>query len=191
MRQTASILLLGMLVFNWFGYRIVSNWLQVRADAKLEARLDNNDYDNAQLIEVRVPLHLPYVSDWSHFERYDGEIEIKGVHYRYVKRKIEKGDLVLLCLPNTDKTHLQDARDDFFKLVNGLTPETSNSRSQSGNSGAFRNFMTDYWEQPMQWKIAGIDPLADNPHQQNSQLYTSWYSSTPEQPPEEPETSSC
>ena len=37
LKQIASILLLGLLFFNWYGYRIVSDYLQQKADTKLEA----------------------------------------------------------------------------------------------------------------------------------------------------------
>ena len=91
MKKIASILLLGILLFNWCGYRWVINLVQQSADAKLEARLDRDDYDESQLIEIKVPVDMPYQSDWAGFERYDGEIEVNGIHYKYVKRKVQDG----------------------------------------------------------------------------------------------------
>ena len=86
MKKLAAILLVALLFFNWYGYRLITDYMQQRSDAQLEARLDQNDYDESQLIELRVPLNLPYHNDWTEFERYDGEVEIEGVHYKYVKR---------------------------------------------------------------------------------------------------------
>src|SRR5439155_4988660 len=60
LRKIASILLICLLLFNWYGYRFVTNYLQKKADSQLEARLDVNDYDESQLIEIRIELNIPY-----------------------------------------------------------------------------------------------------------------------------------
>lgn len=118
MKKLAAILLIGVFFFNWFGFRLLTGFMQHRADQHLEAKLDRNDYDERLLLEMRVPLNMPYQTASSGFERIDGEIEIDGIHYKYVKRKIENGELVLLCLPNQAKMRIQSARDEFFQLVN-------------------------------------------------------------------------
>lgn len=136
-------------MFNWFGYRLLSDYLQHRADARLEAQLDRNQYNEASLIEIRVPLNMPYQVTASGFERCDGEIEYHGIHYKYVKRKIEDGQLVVLCLPNETKMRLQSARDDFFKLVNDLQRSSQNKNSSS----SIKNPVTEYWQEQNNWCI--------------------------------------
>ncbi len=119
-KRLAAISLITLLVFNWYGYRILMNYKENKATSQLQAKLDQNQYDESTLFEIRVPLNMPYISDWNDFETAYGETEINGIHYTYVKRKVEKGELVLLCIPNTEKTALRDAKDNFFKLVNDL-----------------------------------------------------------------------
>src|SRR5688572_8694630 len=104
--------------------------MQHRADQTLEAQFDRNDYDEAQLLEMRVPLNMPYQTYSSGFERIDGEIEVDGIHYKYVKRKIENGELVLLCLPNQAKMQIESASNAFYKLVNDLENPLQNKSSQ-------------------------------------------------------------
>ena len=41
-----------------------------QSDQQLELRLDNNDYDESQLIEVRVALNMPYQNEQADFERH-------------------------------------------------------------------------------------------------------------------------
>jgi hypothetical protein len=142
-------LLLLLFLFNWFGYRMLSDYMQFQADTRLEAQLDLDQYDPSRLIEMRVPLNMPYQLNSSDFERYDGEIEIKGAHYKYVKRKVENGQLVLLCLPNETKMQLQSARDEFFKLVNDL-PQNGKSGEQAHS---VKNPLTEYWQQVNNWGI--------------------------------------
>jgi len=117
--------MLAILTFNWIGYRWLMNWMEKRADYQLEARLDNNDYDESSLIEITVPLDLPYQIDSRDFERCNGEVTVAGVHYKYVKRKVQDGNLVLKCIPNETKQQLRTAKDHFYQLVNDLQQDNS------------------------------------------------------------------
>jgi len=123
---------------------------------------------------------MPYISDWDHFEKFEGETEINGIHYKYVKRKIEKGELVLLCIPNQQKTELQAAGQNFFKLVNDLQQPGAKKDSKEHTV-----------------KIPVSDYIANSTTQQNNiesavatphSLYTLniliGYPTTPAQPPE-------
>jgi hypothetical protein len=120
LKKLAAISLIALLIFNWYGYRLLISYFEKEATTHLQAKLDKEQYDESTLIQVRVPLNTPYIADWNHFEKYEGETEINGVHYKYVKRKIEKGELVLLCIPNQQKTSLQAAKQNFFQQVNDL-----------------------------------------------------------------------
>ncbi len=116
-----------------FGYRFVVDYMQHKADVQLIAQIDNNNYDESQLIELKLPVHLPYQTSWSSYERYDGEIEINGKPYKYVERKLSDDTLYLKCLANTQKTNLETARNDFFKNTNDLA---QNDSKKSNNSKA-------------------------------------------------------
>ncbi len=184
LRKIAAILLLGILFFNWFGYRLLADLLQQQADIELEARLDQNDYDESQLVEMRVTLNLPYQTNWTDFERVDGEIEIEGIHYKYVKRKVQDGQLVLLCVPNEAKMRLQTARDDFFKLVNDLQHPSQNKKSDNNQSYSFNNFSAEYWSQKNDWYFAALLDQPLHYHNAAALVKSGCYTSTPEQPPE-------
>lgn len=185
LKKIASILLLCILFFNWYGYRILSDILQNQSDTKLEAKLDRNDYDESQLIELRVPINLPYHNDWKDFERYNGSIEIDGVHYNYVKRKVERGELVLLCLPNDEKQHLQSARDQFFKLVNDLQQPASGKKSSPANTFSIKGITSEYQQEKNDWTIAAIlTEKAIYPEASFAFLKNN-FSTSPEQPPEQ------
>jgi hypothetical protein len=112
-----------LLLFNWVGYRLVINYLQQRADHQLEARIDINNYDDAQLMEIRVALNMPYQAVNTSFERLYGEIEIGGKSFTYVKRKVEDGYLVLKCLPNHTKDVLKNNGNTYFSSTNGTGQE--------------------------------------------------------------------
>jgi hypothetical protein len=140
LKKTAAILLLGILLFNWCGYRIVAAYFENRADLRLEAQLDDNNYDALQLISIKVPLtHLPYWSNSVQFLRVDGEIEIEGIQYKYCKSRLFNDSLELLCIPNQSAMNMQMAKNDIFKLINDLqhNGQKEKSSSHSGNSKVF------------------------------------------------------
>jgi len=65
-KRITAILLSALLFFNWYGYRFITDYAQYKASIQLEKELDNNNYDASQLIELRIPLNLPYYNDWQH-----------------------------------------------------------------------------------------------------------------------------
>jgi hypothetical protein len=108
-------------MFNLVGYRLLVTCLQGRMDRNMVARLDDNHYDESQLVSVKVPIsHLSYYNADSRFERVDGSIELGGVQYRYVKRRIYNDSLEFLCLPDRAATALQTVKSNFDRLVNGF-----------------------------------------------------------------------
>ncbi len=139
-KKTAAILLLIMLFFNWYGYRIVMDILAAKADTRLEARIDNQEYAEEDLVEISIPLNIPYQINQPEFERHYGEVEIDGQVYSYVKRKVENGFLVLKCIPNESRQDIEQGGNEFFKKANGLDhsqPEKNSSGNQSFAKGFF------------------------------------------------------
>jgi hypothetical protein len=184
-KRAASILLLGILAFNWVGYRFVSQYLEHKADIVLETRIDNAEYDESSLIEIRVPLNAPYISagNSTEFERFYGELEVEGVHYKYVKRKIDNGELVLLCLPNENKARFQNSRVDFFKLVNDLN-NTSQSKEKN-NSSSVKSFTTEYKQENNSWSIKPFTQLRFHYFTANTRACAAGFANIPEQPPKD------
>lgn len=184
MKKTSSALLICLLLFNWFGYNLVANYLQQKSDKHLEALLDDNRYDDAQLLELKIPTQVPYQTSWASYERYDGEVEMNGVLYKYVKRKVSNDTLYLLCIPNTSKMDLQAARDDFFKNTNDLA-QNKNSNQSNNSKSAFKNLMSEYDASSFIFKLneRELASLNCNFTYQINSLFTSPHIS-PEQPPD-------
>jgi hypothetical protein len=121
LKRIAAILLLSVLLFNWIGYRLLTVYWEGRAATRLEASLDNDRYDPAQIILLRVPADaLPYSNPSAQFERSVGLIEIGATRYRTVKRRLYNDSIEFLCIPDGAANTLRSAKDDFFRLVNDL-----------------------------------------------------------------------
>ena len=133
---------MSILLFNWAGYRLALDYLQSEADHQLQTRIDLNDYDESQLVEIRVALNMPYQATSTEFERHYGEIELSGKHYTYVKRKIDAGFLVLQCIPNTAKDKIEYTGKAVFEANNNL--DQQNSTTPSPQAKVFKNFAPEF-----------------------------------------------
>lgn len=154
MKQLAAILFLLLLTFNLAGYRLLFYYMQQQADTEAQATLDKDQYKEADLISITLPLSLPYVADTKDFVRTDGEVSVNGVVYKYVKRKVSHGQLVLLCLPDPHRTQLESAKNIFFKSINGLQPKTNSKKSGNSDVSIFKNLSNHYDKPGELWTIA-------------------------------------
>jgi len=181
MRSIASILLLTVLLFNWFGYRLVIAVMESRADQQLEAQFDENKYDESQLISIKIPVrYLPYFSNSNSFERIDGQIEIKGIQYKYVKRRIYNDSLEMLCLPNHMAMKLQTTQNEFFKFSNDLQQEKKPGQCPH----AAKYLSIDYYTPTILFGIGGPHLIDEKTSPSYSAAIASCYSPTTEQPPD-------
>ena len=182
MRKIAAILLICLLLFNWYGYRFVINYLQQKAYNQLEARLDVNDYDESQLMEIRVELNIPYQYSWSNFERHSGEVELDGKTYAYVERKVEDGYLVLKCIPNEAKQELKKAGDILFITNNGVDQER-NGKEQPA-SKILKSITGDYDDHSFSYNLKEINDINKGSLQSGTTFFNSVTLPVAEQPPE-------
>ena len=151
------------------------------ADRQLEIKIDRNDYDESLLVEVRIPLHMPYLSEQMEFERHYGEMTIEGKHYTYVKRKIENGELVLKCLPNSSRERILAAGNDFFKLANGLDQP---GKKQDNGLNLAKNFWSEYDGKDNDVSLCLIEDLIRKKYSRLSVALPEAYLPPQNQPPE-------
>jgi hypothetical protein len=182
-RKIAAISLICLLVFNWYGYRFVTSYFQKKADSQLEAKIDVNDYDESQLIEIRVALDMPYQASSTEFERHYGEVELNGKIYAYVKRKIENGYLVLKCIPNTVKENIKNADNILFTANNGLDQE-HNGKSSSPLGNIFKSIFSDYDNYSESYNLRDVKDNNQKPLYTGTSILNSISLPVAEQPPE-------
>ncbi len=153
------------------------------ADQQLELQLDNNDYDESQLIEVKIALNIPYQKEESGFERHYGEIKVDGKSYTYVKRKIENGFLVLKCISNNAKEKIKTAGNDYFKRANGLEDNQQDKKQNNSNNFA-KNFWSEYDGRETDFTIDIFMYLMNKAFLNSSSSLQNICLSSPGQPPE-------
>jgi hypothetical protein len=183
LKKIAAILLICLLLFNWYGYRFVTGYLQKKADNQLEARLDENHYTESELIEIRIPLNMPYQNNSSSFERHYGEVNLDGKIYTYVKRRIENGYLVLKCISNDLKQKIKKADNILFTVNNGIDQENS-SKSNSPVNNIFKNLLSDFDDDFSNYNLKALPDLRKNSLQKGPAFFNSIFLPVSEQPPE-------
>lgn len=134
-KKMAAILILILLLFNWVGYQLYITIAESAENQTMITRLDGDLYMDSDLISVKIPVvHLSPYANTRDFERVNGQIEIQGRVFNYVKRRISQDSLEFLCIPNDQATLLRIAKYDFFKLVTDLQSEQS-KKPNANNSG--------------------------------------------------------
>jgi len=157
--------------------------MEGKANTKLEAQLDNNNYDESQLISIKVPAkHLAYYNNSKQFERVDGEIEINGIQYKYVKKRLYNDEFEYLCIPNNDVNKLRTARDDFFKLVNDLQHNGQGKKSSPHSNT--KTFIADYLLDNISYKLSACNSFAPEKSLFNLSYLAHCYIPVAEQPPD-------
>ena len=160
MKRIASILLLGILLFNWGGYRLLTNYFETNAEEQMQAEINLHHYNESDLIHIKVPASLPYGASSEQFDRVDGNIDINGIHYTYVKRRFYQDSLELLCLPNTERAGIQNARDEFAKLANDfITNKTTSKKAPTHHAHAAKFSVQDFTDDHhfFSWQFRNAD----------------------------------
>lgn len=123
----------------------------------MEARFDKDQFNENELISFSFPLSNPYQIDQKTFERVDGEISFQGMTYKFVKRKVSDGNLILLCIPDNQKMLLKKAKNDFGNSANDLP---NNGKSQ--RSGSQKNFSGSDYTAPVYQLNIGLTAIDHN-----------------------------
>ncbi len=183
MRKFGSIFFVLILVFNFWGYRWVLSYMETNATVRLQAQLDAGKYDPNQLVEVKIPLNLPYYTNYRDYEPYSGEMKWNGENYQYVKRKVAADTLYLLCIPHTEKNNIQSARVDFFKIINNLQNDgTAQKNGQQPPS--IKLMLSEFLENDDQFSCAKFNSPLISFNSYQDKLSSIFDPLTPAQPPE-------
>ena len=142
MKKLIAIILLWIYLFNLGGYSLAFRYFISLSEQQFVAQIDENNYDDAELVEIIIPLNLPYMQNSGGFERVDGSVEKDGVKYNYVKRRIHNDTLYILCLPNNERTRLLKQKTRYSAQVNDFETakkEKKSSVKKTVNTSEYNN----------------------------------------------------
>jgi hypothetical protein len=180
-KKIAAICLLALLLFNTAGYRFLFNILEQKATTRLENKIDAADYSDEQLVEIKIPLSMPYYSD-KEYESVYGETDWQGQHYHYVKRKIVDNTLYLLCLPNEEKNIIVKAKNEMTKAANDISSNTSGQQKQAPS--LIKLIISDYINDENSFSLNAFLQAGKSWYIKDVSIYNPYTPQTPAQPPE-------
>lgn len=129
------------MLFNIVGYRCVFTLLDNMASVKQDARIDAGDYNEANLVEITVPLNMPYQYRVTEFERHYGEITLDGVVYTFVKMKVDNNVLILKCIPDLNRQQIKNSENSLARSNSSQNME-NNGKKHYTSFG--KNLISDY-----------------------------------------------
>lgn len=169
-------MLLSFFLFNIIGYKLFFYYQITEADSRIQAKIAVLHESDESLFTVKIPIRLPYHTDWKDYESVEGEMTYNNTTYKYVKRKVLRDTLILLCVKYQEKSVIEKNSNEYFKKVNDLT--TDNSKKQE-----IKHAKEDFY-QKSENSIASFYSLKTFPYYSLSQvLKTSSYHSELERPP--------
>jgi len=185
LKKITAILLLGLFLFNWAGYRLLTLYMETRADQQLQVQLDDNNYEESQLVSLKVPVtRLSYYNNSKEFETINGSIEMNGIRYKYVKRRIYNDSLEVLCIPDAAAMQLKAAKNTFFAVVNGLQHNRTPEKKQSANANVSKDFTPEFYPtQDLLLMINGVWFSLSKCYANSWCPLSSMYALVPEHPP--------
>jgi hypothetical protein len=104
----------------------VLNHYTKQSSFNLNKNIETKNYNSDDLVEIKIPLNNPYISDHNYEDAY-GETKVKGKYYQYVKKKISENTLYLMCLPNDKKEILDETKNKLAE--NNTTSNKNNSKN--------------------------------------------------------------
>lgn len=141
MKRIFTITLLAIYLFNLAGYSLFYQYHISKANDQLVAKIDEQNFNENDLQEIKIPFDLPYYNSSNQFERIDGSIELNGRQYNYVKRKVADDTLYLMCLSNIDKSRLYSDKGNYATGANNLP--SNNKGEDSVKKNGFSNEYTE------------------------------------------------
>lgn len=98
--------MLGIYLFNLGGLLVLHEYFSQRSDRFFTEQTRKGLYNVHELTEVKLPVDMPAIHDWSNYENIKGCIRFNNVSYNYVKMKITRTAIYLMCVPNYNTTRI-------------------------------------------------------------------------------------
>jgi len=128
---------LAVFLFNVIGYYAVYLGLRTHVNHVMQQRLDDESYDEGELLTLKIPVNLPYQADWNSFQRVEGYFESKGKFYNLVKQKLERDTLMVVYIKDHQETVL-------FESLSEIVHATTDTPMSKKAGKLIENFAKDY-----------------------------------------------
>jgi len=108
LKKFIATALLMIYLFNIGGQLMLHQYFVFLSDKLFNEQAAKGRYNVADLTEVKIPVNMPQMTDWQGYENITGQIQFGDISYNYVKMRVTRHTLYLMCIPNYAATHLSD-----------------------------------------------------------------------------------
>jgi len=109
LKKTIALILLNIYLLNIGGQLALRQYLVYKSDRFFNEQVGKGLYNVNDLTEVSIPVNLPAIHDWRTFENISGHITFGNATYNYVKMRLTRNALHLMCIPNYKTTRFADS----------------------------------------------------------------------------------
>lgn len=130
-KRLFAILLLSVHLFSSGGYVLFFQYFISRSDNHITKQIYENKIDAKQLVQFKLPVHMPGIKDWADYEHVSGQIQLKDGYYNYVGVKMTRDTMYLVCIANLTKTRLVNANLIVAKDISDVPLSKKSTESSS------------------------------------------------------------
>jgi hypothetical protein len=98
--------MLAIYLLNIGGQLAAYQFMVYKSDKFYNAQTKVGRYNVNDLTEIRIPAEMPGISDWAGYENVSGQVKFAYESYNYVKMKVTRHAIYLMCVPNYETTNL-------------------------------------------------------------------------------------
>ncbi len=140
MKKGLAIIFLTVFLFNVGGYYIVFWGLRFQTDQRLTARVQASLYNDDEIVELKIPVALPYPIHNQGFQPAEGRFEHGGQHFKLIKHKFENDTLYVVCIRDHETRQLVNTIRDYVQLTQGFDGTTPGQKALSYLSKLVKDF---------------------------------------------------
>jgi hypothetical protein len=178
LKKTIALILLNIYLLNIGGQLAVHQFLVYKSDKFFNEQISKGLYNVNDLTEVTIPVNLPGMHDWSGFENISGHIQFGNATYNYVKMRMTRNALHLMCIPNYETTRFGDSNVIEAKGVKGV-PVPPKDHVPFGKMALQDNLSLSFVQFEFYCPVKHLPKKAVQP----VQLVIHYHQDIPEQPP--------
>lgn len=109
MKKLLAILLVSIHMFSICGQLVLRQYLVYKTDKFYNEQAAKGKYNVRDLTLIVIPVQLKGINEWNNYENVSGQVQFQHNNYNYVKMKLTRNAMYLMCVPNYDDTHLTGA----------------------------------------------------------------------------------
>lgn len=106
MKKLIAISLLSLHLFSLYGHLALYAYCVYESNRFFNEQISKDKYNVGDLVEMKIPVHMPTIEDWKEYSYVSGQVQFRNNSYNYVKIKMTRDTVYLMCVPNYSTTKL-------------------------------------------------------------------------------------